>query len=157
VHGPPDSEGCADLYRNPGVLAFERLAKFAPLELPGVRITPVPLIHSKPTLGFCLEAGEARLAYLTDTTGLPPATLAFLKHFEPGVLVLDCTYPPQGEPPRNHNDLNLALALSAAVGAPRTYLTHVSHDLDAWLMAHGESLPGDIAIARDGKAVDIQL
>lgn len=155
VHGPPDSEGCADLYKNPGVLTFERLAEFAPLQLPGVRITPVPLIHSKPTLGFCIEAGDARLAYLTDTAGLPPATLAFLVDFAPTVVVLDCNHPPQHEPPRNHNDLNMALALSDSVGSRRTFLTHLSHELDAWLMAHGERLPEDIAVARDGEVVVI--
>lgn len=74
------------------MLAFERIAKFAPLELPGVRITPVPLIHSKPTLGFYPKAGEALLAYLTDTAGLPPATLDFLRHFTAVMLVLDCTH-----------------------------------------------------------------
>lgn len=63
--------------------------------------------------------------------------------------------PPHSEPPRNLNDLNLALALSAAVGAPRTFLTHLSHELDAWLMAHGESLPDGLAIARDGEAVEV--
>lgn len=155
VHGPPDSEGCADLYRNPGVLAFERLAKFSPLELPGVRITPVPLIHSKPTLGFCIEAGEARLAYLTDTVGLPPATLDFLRHFAPVVLVLDCTHPPHSEPPRNHNDLNLAISIAQNVGAPTTYLTHISHELDAWEMAHDTDLPEGITIACDGSQVSI--
>jgi len=155
VHGPTDSKGCADLYRNPGLLDFKRLSKFIPLELDGVHITPVPLIHSKPTLGYCIEAGEARLAYLTDTTGLPPATLDFLKSFSPDMLVLDCTHPPQYPAPRNHNDLNLALVLANDVGASRTCFTHISHDLDAWLMVHGADLPAGIAIAQDGEEVDI--
>lgn len=40
-------------------------------------------------------------------------------------------------------------------GRPRTFPTHLSHGLDAWLMAHGESLPEGITVARDGEAVDI--
>jgi phosphoribosyl 1,2-cyclic phosphate phosphodiesterase len=155
VHGPPDSEGCADLYKHPGVLTFERLAKFVPLQLSGLQITPVPLIHSKPTLGFCIESGDARLAYLTDTVGLPTATLEFLVDFAPTVTVLDCNHPPRDAPPRNHNDLNLAMALSDSVGSRRTFLTHLSHELDAWLMAHGERLTEGIAVARDGEAVVI--
>jgi phosphoribosyl 1,2-cyclic phosphate phosphodiesterase len=155
VHGPPDSEGCADLYKNPGVLAFERLAKFTPLALSGVTITPVPLIHSKPTLGFCIESEDARLAYMTDTVGLPPATLDYIQHFAPSVLVLDCTHPPQTDPPRNHNDLNLALAISEAVGAPETFLTHISHELDTWLMTHDDNLPEGIAVARDDMTLEI--
>ena len=33
VYGPPDSEGCADLYKNPGLLNFHRLAQFVALAL----------------------------------------------------------------------------------------------------------------------------
>lgn len=156
VHGPPDSEGCADLYKNPGVLDFLRLSKFTPLELPGITVIPVPLIHSKPTLGFCIESGGARLAYLTDTVGLPPATLAFVKRFNPGVLVLDCTHPPASEPPRNHNDLTMAVAIAEEVAAPCTRLTHISHALDAWMMAQDSPLPGGVAVARDNEIVEIQ-
>jgi phosphoribosyl 1,2-cyclic phosphate phosphodiesterase len=151
IHGPPDSEGCADLYKNPGILDFRRLRKFEPLDLGTLTVTPVPLIHSKPTLGFCIEANGARLAYLTDTVGLPPATREFLQGFRPDVLVLDCTHPPMEAAPRNHNDLNLALAICEDLAAPRTFLTHLSHDLDAWLMENDANLPEGVVIASDNK------
>lgn len=156
VHGPPDSEGCADLYKNSGILDFQRLRKFEPLHLGALTVTPVPLIHSKPTLGFCIEADGARLAYLTDTVGLPPSTREFLQGFRPDVLALDCTHPPMQTAPRNHNDLNLALAICEDLAAPRTFLTHLSHDLDAWLMAADIVFPERIAIATDGGTVQIQ-
>lgn len=152
VFGPPDSEGCADLYKNPGILDFRRLRKFEPLNFGALTVTPVPLIHSKPTLGFCFEADGARLAYLTDTVGLPPATREFLLNFRPDVLVLDCTHPPTEAALRNHNDLNLALAICEALATPRAFLTHLSHDLDAWRMVHDARLPEGVVFARDGEA-----
>ncbi|MDP3330456.1 MAG: MBL fold metallo-hydrolase, partial [Methylococcaceae bacterium] len=78
VYGPPDTEGCADLYKNPGLLDFQFVHKFKPFNIGKIIITPVPLIHSKPTLGYCLEWRDIRIAYLTDTVGLPPATAEFL-------------------------------------------------------------------------------
>lgn len=156
VHGPPDSEGCADLYKNPGILDFQRLRKFEPLHWGTLTVTPVPLIHSKPTLGFCIEADGARLAYLTDTVGLPPSTREFLLAFRPDTLVLDCTHPPQDSAPRNHNDLNLALALCEELSVPQAVLTHISHELDAWLLTHDVVLPKGVSVAADGMRLELQ-
>ncbi|OGI43966.1 MAG: phosphonate metabolism protein PhnP [Candidatus Muproteobacteria bacterium RBG_16_64_11] len=153
VYGPPDAEGCADLYKNAGLLRFHRLTKFAPLQLGDLVITPVPLIHSKPTLGYCLEHNGQRVAYLTDTCGLPPATREFLAGWRPQAVVLDCTHPPRAEPARNHNDLSQALAISAEIGDPHLVLTHVSHAFDTWLMQHPETLPASACLARDGATV----
>jgi len=78
VMGPPDSAGCADLYRNPGLLRFQDLRKFEPLNIGPLRLTPLALIHSKPTFGYAIEApGGERFAYLTDTAELPPRTKCF--------------------------------------------------------------------------------
>src|SRR5690554_6440846 len=92
VWGPKDAQGCADLYRNPGILDFRAgLKPFRPLHLDGMTVTPVPLVHSKPTLGYCLDDGGSKLAYLTDTLGLPQETERFLRDWEPDVVVLDAT------------------------------------------------------------------
>lgn len=159
VFGPPDSEGCADLYKNPGILDFRRLRKFEPLvlgaEADALTVTPVPLIHSKPTLGFCIEADGKRLAYLTDTVGLPPTTREFLQGFRPDALVLDCTHAPASETPRNHNDLTQAVAIAEEIAAPCTRLTHISHELDARLISRQTVLPDGVAIARDGEVLEI--
>jgi phosphoribosyl 1,2-cyclic phosphate phosphodiesterase len=153
VYGPPDSEGCADLYKNPGLLRFHRLSKFAPLQLGDLAATPVPLIHSKPTFGYCLEHRRRRIAYLTDTCGLPPATREFLAGWRPQTVVLDCTYPPRAEPVRNHNDLTRALAIHKEIGEPELVLTHISHAFDTWLVANPGALPGTLTVARDGMTV----
>ncbi|MDD2832828.1 MAG: phosphonate metabolism protein PhnP [Methylotenera sp.] len=152
VFCPPDNEGCADLFKSPGILKFQPVHKFEAFQVGEVTITPVPLIHSKPTLGYCVEDGATRIAYLTDTIGLPPATLDFLKRWRPTHLVLDCSYPPR-ELPKNHNDFTLALQTIADVTPEQAYLTHIGHELDAWLLANSDALPRGVVIARDGMSI----
>lgn len=106
---PPDPEGCADLYKNSGLLAFQRLLEFDPIRMGNITVTSVPRIHSRVTFGYCLEVGTVKIAYLCDTIGLPPDSLKFLQHWRPDCVVLDCCYPPRERLPRNHNDVKIAL------------------------------------------------
>ncbi|ATJ84362.1 phosphonate metabolism protein PhnP [Halomonas beimenensis] len=156
VHGPKDAHGCADLYRHPGVLDFRPgLKPFRPLEVEGLTVTPVPLNHSKPTLGYCLDDGEGRLAYLTDTLGLPAETERFLRDWTPDLVVLDATHPAAHREPRNHNNLPLALEILERLGTPQAYLTHIGHDLDAERLAAATSLPDRVALAHDGLSLQV--
>lgn len=83
VRCPKDTEGCADLYKHPGLLDFQPARKFTPFKVGDLEITPLPLIHSKPTLGYAVEGpGGERFAYLTDTLGLPPSSLAWLQNWD---------------------------------------------------------------------------
>ena len=151
VHGPVDAEGCADLHKHPGLLDFSfTLQPFQQLALGGIRITALPLNHSKPTLGYFFEHEGQRIAYLTDTAGLPPDTETFLKTHCPDLMVLDCSHPPRDTPPRNHNDIHLAIVLHHRIKPVETWLTHIGHDLDAWLMSNPEALPARMKAARDG-------
>ena len=155
VHAPPDSEGCADLFKHPGLLEFKRLAKFEPVKIGTLSITPLPLIHSKVTYGYAIESAEgARFAYLTDTVGLPPNTIEFLRNWQPDGMAIDCSHPPCDQPARNHNDWNQARSLVDDIKPQRTWLTHMGHDVDQWLLQHPQTLPPNIALARDGLQVD---
>ncbi|MBF7053499.1 phosphonate metabolism protein PhnP [Halomonas sp. KAO] len=156
VYGPKDSQGCADLHRHPGILDFQvPLKPFRPLHLSSLTVTPVPLNHSKPTLGYCLEVGESRLAYLTDTCGLPGATERFLRKWRPDVVVLDCGYPSHVIDPRNHNTLALALQIIERLSVPMAYLTHIGHELDCELADGAFHLPANVRVARDGEEVSL--
>lgn len=154
VGSPPDPQGCADLYKNSGLLRFRRLEEFDPIRMGNITVTPVPLIHSRMTFGYCLEAGTAKIAYLCDTIGLPPGSTKFLKQWRPDCVVLDCCYPPQERPPRNHNDVTRALECADAIHARKVIFTHLGHELDLWLMEHNETLPGHILIGYDGLTID---
>ena len=154
VHGPADPEGLSDLYKHPGILDFSQpFTAFETRVFGELQVTALPLLHSKPTLGYLLEGGGRRVAYLTDTVGLPADTQALLQQQALDVLILDSSMPPQPQPPRNHNDLNLALQIIGAL-KPRTgVLTHVGHTLDAWLIEHADALPDQVIVARDGMQV----
>ena len=156
VYAPPDAEGCADLYKHPGLLDFRRLAKFESQRIGGLSFTPVPLVHSKPTFGFAIESADgARFAYLTDTLGRPPPTEAFLKDWQADGLAIDCSHPPQAETPRGHNDWPHALAAIASVAPRRAWLTHIGHALDDWLMSAQPNLTGSVTVAMDGEVVAV--
>jgi phosphoribosyl 1,2-cyclic phosphate phosphodiesterase len=154
VYGPPDRRGCADLYKNPGVLDFRRLRKFEPLRIADVILTPLPVIHSKPTFGYAIESASGqRFAYLTDTSGLPERTAEFLRRWRPAAAALDCSQAPQNASPRNHNDLTRALDIAKALAPARVWLTHVGHELDAWLLETPVEWPSNVSLARDGVVV----
>lgn len=153
VYSPHDSEGCADLYKSPGPLKFTQLSKFEQIELGEVSITAVPLVHSKPTLGYCIEHKGARLAYLSDCRELPPATLEFLQRWQPHTLCLDCTLPPDAPQPRNHFDLLEAIAIAQNFPNSETVLMHIGHKLDAWLLDRPDALPNGMTLAHDGETL----
>ena len=57
VYGPPDDAGCDDLFKHPGILDFSHTVEpFVVFELQGLRVTPLPLNHSKLTFGYLLES-----------------------------------------------------------------------------------------------------
>lgn len=155
VHCPPDPQGCADLYRNPGLLRFQPLTAFTPLPLGLGLVTPVPLQHSKLTFGYCFEDSDGKLAYLTDTVGLPPKTQRFLQRWQPDVVVLDCAHPPQLQPLRNHNDMTRALATLTDLQPRQSWLTHIGHGCDRWFLANQPSLPDSIHLSRDGDIISL--
>lgn len=155
VFGPRDSEGCADLYKHPGLLQFQSLSKFSPFDIGTLSFTPLPLIHSKVTLGYAIESGcGARFAYLTDTVGLPPRTNSFLKDWKADGLAVDCTHPPR-ETARNHNDWGAALEVIRETAPARSWLTHISHELDAWQLKSRTPPPVNVEIACDGQVIEL--
>jgi phosphoribosyl 1,2-cyclic phosphate phosphodiesterase len=155
VFGPPDSEGCADLFKHPGLLKFETVRKHEPFRIGPLCWTPLPLIHSKPTLGYAIEGPEhSRWAYLTDTHGLPPSTAEFLQGWGPFQMAIDCSYPPT-DLPKNHNDWHTAIACGRQVSAQTTWLTHLSHAVDDWLLSERPDLPEGVKVARDGLCIDL--
>ena len=159
VHGPADPEGFADLYKHPGILDFSQpFAAFERRQLGELSVTALPLNHSKPTFGYLLEgltaSGEQRrIAYLTDTLGVPDASAEVLRQQPLDLLVLDCSTAPQPIVPRNHNDLTRALEVVLQLQPRETVLTHIGHSFDAWLLDNPDALPAGISLAFDGRVL----
>lgn len=155
VLGPADPEGLADLYKHPGILDFSRtLRAFQPEPFGACVVTPVPLNHSRPTFGYVFEGGGKRYAYLTDTLGLPSETAHWLQGRPLDILVLDCSFAPAPEAPRNHNDLTRALEIVRSLPVRHTVLTHIGHGMDAWLMENWSLLPEGVTAGSDGRVLE---
>ncbi|MDP5293579.1 phosphonate metabolism protein PhnP [Oceanimonas sp. CHS3-5] len=149
---PDDPAGCADLLKHPGCLDFRpEMAHGRAWQRHGLHITPLDMVHSRPTLGYLFEHGGRRLAYLTDTQGLPAHSLALLQAGPAlDVLVVDCSFPPGAEG-RNHNGLEQVMAMCTQLQPARTVLTHIGHEFHRWLRTH--SLPGGIEAGHDNMVI----
>ena len=132
-------------------LVPQTLEPFEPIELFGVTITPVPLLHGKlEILGFLIDAPDLDpdgdllpLAYCTDVSVVPRATGETIKGVK--TLVLDAL---RERPHFTHMTVGQALGVAAELGADRTYFVHMTHDL-----GHAETnagLPDRVALAYDG-------
>ncbi|MDF1579815.1 MAG: phosphonate metabolism protein PhnP [Desulfuromonadales bacterium] len=154
VYCPPDQDGCADLYKNPGILALRTMQPFVKEDIGTFCVTPLPLIHSKLTFGYLFESGQKRVAYLTDTKGLSQEVLKILHAGSIDLVVLDaCTSP--NLPHTNHNSIDEALTLVEMIKPGKTILTHIGHELDSWLLAQNEPLPDHVQIGRDGLVIEM--
>lgn len=154
VFGPEDGGAAGDLKKHPGILEFQpELAAFTPFSpQAGLLITPIPMQHSKPTFGYLFEQDGRRIAYLTDTVGLPPTSEAYLRQLELDVVIIDTSVPPQPEPPRNHNDLNMSVTIFESLTPKKMILTHLGHRMDEWLLDN--ELPiAHMEVAYDGHVI----
>jgi phosphoribosyl 1,2-cyclic phosphate phosphodiesterase len=108
-------------------------------------VTPVPIQHGSSTvLGFRFGG----FAYLTDCNGIPPASAGLLRDLD--VLVLDGL---RHAPHPTHFTLEESMDTARALGARRTYFTHMAHDLGH--EATCAALPPDMTLAYDGLTLEI--
>ena len=116
-----------------------------PFTIGDLDVVPVPLEHGKrPILGFRF----GRFAYLTDCNRIPDGSWGLLDGLE--VLVLDAL---RVRPHPTHFSLDEAVATAARIGAPRTFFTHMCHDL--LHAATDARLPAGMALAYDGLVLEV--
>lgn len=123
----------------------------SPLEA-GIEVT----IAGMPVLPVAVRHGDirvfgyriGRVAYLTDVQRVDPAAIELLRGVE--VLALSALW---WRPHPTHQTIDEAIIAARAIGADRTYLTHLSHETGhADLLAR---LPAGIEPAWDGLAVEV--
>jgi phosphoribosyl 1,2-cyclic phosphate phosphodiesterase len=111
----------------------------------GQEVVPVPILHgTRSILGYRFGG----LAYLTDCSAVPPASVSLLEGLD--VLVLGAL---RHRPHPTHFTVAEAVAAARVIGARRTFLTHMCHDLP-----HVETcaaLPAGITLAHDGLRLEI--
>jgi phosphoribosyl 1,2-cyclic phosphate phosphodiesterase len=116
-----------------------------PYSIGDLGVVPVPVEHGKrPILGFRFD----RFAYLTDCSRIPDASWPLLEGLD--VLVLDAL---RIRPHPTHFSLDEAVATARRIGAPRTFFTHMCHDL--LHAATDACLPSGMALAYDGLVLDM--
>ncbi len=117
-------------------------------EVLGTRVLPIPMMHGPhfEVLGF--RFGD--FAYCTDTNGIPQSSLDRLRGLK--TLVIGAL---RHQPHATHFNVEQAVAVAQQIGAERTFLTHISHDLDH--DTTNAMLPPGIELSYDGLRVDLQL
>jgi phosphoribosyl 1,2-cyclic phosphate phosphodiesterase len=113
----------------------------------GQRITPIPLYHGR-MQAFGYRCGP--LAYLTDCNEIPAASLELLAGLE--LLVLDGL---RFKPHTTHFNISQAVQIANRIGARKTLLTHLSHEVDH--PRHNPQLPDGIEFAYDGQRLTFTL
>jgi phosphoribosyl 1,2-cyclic phosphate phosphodiesterase len=123
-------------------LEFQRIDA-RPLEILGLPIQPIPLIHGRfNVLGF--RVGD--LAYCTDVNKIPDSSWPLLEGLD--TLFLDAVRP--GESLPSHFGLDEALQAIERIRPRRAYLTHLSHTMDEQKL----NLPPNVQLAYDGLRVE---
>jgi phosphoribosyl 1,2-cyclic phosphate phosphodiesterase len=116
-----------------------------PFLLGGLEIVPVPVLHgTRPILGYRIGS----FAYLTDCSAIPEQSWPLLEDVR--TLVLDAL---RHRPHPTHFSVSEAIAVSARIGATRTYFTHICHDLPHAATCAG--LPPGVELAYDGQVLEV--
>jgi len=119
---------------------------YEPVTVAGFDLLPLPVPHGTTEVhGF--RAGP--LGYVTDAKRLPPRTAEALRGVR--VLVLNALWFGRSHP--THFSVDEAVAEAAALGAERTYLTHLSHLTSAEEL--DRRLPPGVFGAYDGLEIEV--
>lgn len=111
----------------------------------GVRVTPLPVYHGGMEV-YGYRIGD--FAYITDVSRIPKATFSLLAAID--TLVLDGL---RHEPHPTHFTIRQAIEAARAIGARRTYFTHLTHTMDHG--AEDAKLPEGFSLAFDGLAFTV--
>ncbi len=134
-----------------GYAAFKLVEMPAALELPQGTIRSTLLPHGGVnTLGLVFEEKSSgrKFAYYNDCKRIPREAVALARGAE--VIVLDGL---RVDPHPTHMNIAEACAAAAEIGAPTTYLTHLTHgiDHDTW----STKLPPGVQLAYDGLRIKL--
>jgi len=116
-----------------------------PFELFGLRIIPIPLEHG---LGVSHGYRIGPFAYLTDCSGIPPASNLLLQGVQ--TIVIDGL---RWSPHPFHFNIENAITAARTMGATRTILTHLTHEV---FHAESSRLPQGVEFAWDGMSFELE-
>lgn len=122
---PNDTQGFGDLFLHKDSIVYTILEPFKTHNIDAIRITAVPLEHSKPTHGYVVQTKNTTLAYLTDCGSISCASLNYLKKSHIDYLFLDACYEPNYKSTK-HLNWESATKYIDEIGAKEGFLVHAS-------------------------------
>jgi phosphoribosyl 1,2-cyclic phosphate phosphodiesterase len=122
------------------------LAPYERVEAAGFDVLPVPVPHG-PIQVYGFRVGD--LGYLTDAKQVPPRAREALAGVR--VLVVNALW--YGHPHPTHFNVEEAVDAAAAIGAERTFLTHMSHRVRHQELL--DRLPAGVEPAYDGLTIEV--
>ncbi len=140
-----------------GVAQLEfRTIDESPLDVQGVRFTPLPVWHGRPVSAHGFRFGA--VSYMSDVSEIPAGTERLLAGTE--VLILDALRPDGRHP--SHFIMEESLEIVRRVRPARTLLTGMTHGFDhdsanAGLAKLCESEGLDVQLAHDGLRAAVEL
>lgn len=140
---------CFAEHRYPGVpaIGLHEIRPHEVFRIGDIDILPVRVMHGKlPILGF--RFGD--MAYITDMKSIEEEELELLRGLD--VLVVNALR--FDKPHHSHQLVDDAVGFARRVGARRTLLTHMCHDIGLHAKVNAEMLPEDVQLAYDGLVVD---
>lgn len=132
----------------PGVprLCLHTIRPHQPLTIRDAEIMPIQVMHGKlPILGYRIGS----LAYITDMKTIDDAELPYLEGVE--TLVVNALRWDKDH--HSHQLIDDAIAFSRRIGAKRTYLIHLTHDIGLHKEA-SKKLPAGFEFAYDGLVIN---
>ena len=112
-----------------------------------VEVLPIKVYHGKlPILAY--RFGE--VAYITDMKTIDDAEKELLK----GVKVLVVNGLRWEKEHHSHQLINEAITFSKSIGAEKTFLTHVTHEIGMHVEA-SKRLPSNVYFAYDGLEIEV--
>ncbi len=124
-----------------------RVVSGAPVEISGLSLQPIPLLHGRTgSTGWRI----GNFAYLTDCAGIPNESYPLLEGVK--YLVIDGL---RWRPHPTHCGFDAATAFAQRIGAHHTWLTHINHDI-CHAVDDPKLQPG-IHLAYDGLTIHFQV
>jgi len=129
---PKDKKGFSDLFKYPFSINYNELVAYKSFEIKEVKFTPIPLIHSRNTLGYIIEYQNTKVAYLTDCAGIEEKSLRYLQSIAFDYVFIDACYD-ERKIMGNHLNYIQATEILQSLTVKEGYLMHLSHTTQAYI------------------------
>lgn len=140
---------CFTEHLYPGVpkLNLHTIAPHTPLHIGDIDVMPIEVMHGKlPILGYRF----GKLAYITDMKTIAETEMSYLDGVE--TLVVNALR--FDKPHHSHQLVDDAIAFAQRVGAKKTYLVHVTHEIGYHDDAN-RRLPEGFEFPYDGQVIEV--